>query len=295
MSTSNTPTIATRPTRRPIRCSACHQLGHNRSNRICPVRIAANSAIDFERLQISMSELSRKCDNIIEFIGVLIDISISSLEAAMSFFGIPGMPNIMTSQLRQLLQKTQELMSEIVITYGTDRFTELIHHQFLVRTWIIESSLNPIIYNYKELLDERMSATTITTSTQIYYYRLTETLNRTFRADLSFPSRVLSPLLQINHNNRNNEKFDINIMTKVDTNCSQYDCPICMDNKTPETGCNTNCSHEFCVDCMMNLLSQTRARYKNHISCPMCRTEIKNINVRSQDQVRKISDFGNVV
>jgi len=287
MSTSTTPTIRTR---RPIHCSACHQPGHNRSNRICPVRIAAVSAINYERLQ----QLRRKGDNMIELIHVLIDISNQSLEAAMSFFGIPSMPNIMTSQLDRLLQKTLDLISEIMIINEFEGFTELIHHRLLVSTWLIEDRLNPIIYNYKELLDERMAASTITTSTRTYYYRLTETLNRTVRPDISLPSQV-SPLLQINHNNRNNEKFDINIMTKVNTNCSQYDCPICMDIKTPETGCNTNCSHEFCVDCMMNLLSQTRARYKNQVSCPMCRTEIKNINVHSQDQVRKISDYGHVV
>ena len=148
MSTSTTPTIRTR---RPIRCSACHQLGHNRSNRICPARIAAVSAIDFELLQSSIRELRRKADNMIELIHVLIDISNISLEAAMSFFGIPSMPNIMTSQLDRLLQKTLDLISEFMIIYETGRFTQLIHHQLLVNTWVIEQRLNPIIIHYKEL------------------------------------------------------------------------------------------------------------------------------------------------
>jgi hypothetical protein len=56
------------------------------------------------------------------------------------------------------------------------------------------------------------------------------------------------------------------------------ECDICCDSKyhTAKMGC----SHEFCVGCVNKLCS---SRTKTFISCPMCRSEISNIQVSNEE------------
>jgi len=69
-----------------------------------------------------------------------------------------------------------------------------------------------------------------------------------------------------------------NIKTLQET----HECGICYDIKSKNNFVAINCSHEFCSDCTIQYFD-TCHENSNTPNCPMCRTHITNINVRSQN------------
>lgn len=67
--------------------------------------------------------------------------------------------------------------------------------------------------------------------------------------------------------------------TIPETKC---DCPICFEEIEPlDQTIITGCKHTFCVECMSNLT-------KN--SCPMCRADINEVNVFTENARCKLTD-----
>ena len=60
------------------------------------------------------------------------------------------------------------------------------------------------------------------------------------------------------------------------------ECGICYDAKSKNHFVSINCNHEFCSDCT-NQYFDTCRENSCIAKCPMCRTPITNINVRSQN------------
>jgi hypothetical protein len=59
----------------------------------------------------------------------------------------------------------------------------------------------------------------------------------------------------------------------------QYECPICLDRKTPEECVILNpCNHHYCIECIETYLQKYNDLY-HHPSCACCRTKIENIVV----------------
>lgn len=81
------------------------------------------------------------------------------------------------------------------------------------------------------------------------------------------------------------EKFDsIDILVddKLPVN-DDCDCCICMESKVSSKICQLNCGHKFCADCT---LENVRRNYKSPL-CPLCRTNIINITVQTEENYKK--------
>lgn len=77
-------------------------------------------------------------------------------------------------------------------------------------------------------------------------------------------------------------KIDIKIIEMEEKSC-ECECAICLECVNQEGKAAINeCTHEFCVDCISKL--------KNP-ACPLCRAEIKTINVFTENAKNKILDI----
>jgi hypothetical protein len=78
----------------------------------------------------------------------------------------------------------------------------------------------------------------------------------------------------------NNENENINDLCE---------CTICFEEKQPKDNVNLGCNHEFCKDCIIKTLQMNNTN--NNPRCAYCRTEIKNIEVRTTDVYSEISSY----
>ena len=70
-------------------------------------------------------------------------------------------------------------------------------------------------------------------------------------------------------------------------------CPICYDD-TPEINLmTTNCNHTFCYNCITNHLDTERNKQSPH--CPMCRSTITTMNIKSIALFDEFADRYNVI
>lgn len=67
------------------------------------------------------------------------------------------------------------------------------------------------------------------------------------------------------------------------------ECNICLDEKKIQDNVKLGCNHEFCKDCIIKTLQMNNTN--NHPSCAYCRTEIKNIEVRTENVYNEISSY----
>ena len=65
------------------------------------------------------------------------------------------------------------------------------------------------------------------------------------------------------------------------------ECNICFEEKQIKDNVKLGCNHEFCKDCIIKTLKMNNTN--NNPSCAYCRTEIKNIEVRTNDVYNEIS------
>ena len=76
----------------------------------------------------------------------------------------------------------------------------------------------------------------------------------------------------------NNENEDINELCE---------CNICLDEKKIQDIVKLGCNHEFCKDCIIKTFKMNNT--SNNPSCAYCRTEIKNIEVRTENVYKEVS------
>ena len=69
----------------------------------------------------------------------------------------------------------------------------------------------------------------------------------------------------------------------------QCECCICMDQKEEENICQLNCKHVFCVTCIDSSIKTFRDRNQDVI-CALCRTEVKKITFKKQENIDKIKE-----
>jgi len=70
----------------------------------------------------------------------------------------------------------------------------------------------------------------------------------------------------------------------------QYECVICIESKPATQFAKTNCQHEYCVDCIKSYVQSRREKTAN-VVCPMCRSELSEINVSHGDTCASLQDF----
>jgi len=72
----------------------------------------------------------------------------------------------------------------------------------------------------------------------------------------------------------------INVDENVTINDEQQDCCICMENKKKEEITILNCNHTFCGLCVKDTIKSYKTK-NNDPCCPMCRSEIEYMNVKT--------------
>ena len=69
----------------------------------------------------------------------------------------------------------------------------------------------------------------------------------------------------------------------------QCECCICMDQKEEDNICQLNCGHSFCVTCVDASIKSFRDR-NQYVICALCRTEVKKITFKNQENKDKIQE-----
>jgi hypothetical protein len=124
----------------------------------------------------------------------------------------------------------------------------------------------------------------VTTNEVLLARLLTSMVNnnifRTNTNDLSSVRTFIELIRLINNEYHRGRKF------KIETNIIKCDkienceCNICYETKDKNDFVTLNCKHEFCKDCIKQSLQNVRT---NAPQCAFCRTEIKNIELSSQE------------
>lgn len=87
---------------------------------------------------------------------------------------------------------------------------------------------------------------------------------------------------------RTNRKFNIQTKILECINTDECECNICYDSKEKQTFIKFNCSHEFCKDCVKQTLKNVRTEKPQ---CALCRSEIKNMELTSQEIRDEFNDL----
>jgi hypothetical protein len=78
------------------------------------------------------------------------------------------------------------------------------------------------------------------------------------------------------------ESQPINLIVEVHTfpvTEEEKDCCVCMESKEYQQICQLNCLHKFCSECTLTHIQ----RNTQQPCCPLCRTNITNISVQTQE------------
>ena len=260
--------VARRPVRR---CSNCHQPGHNRNNRNCPMyaqtqvptqpRIVQHHYTPLFQTH-NQNHIVQRCKIICSIIAIIKDTIYDQLCRLMvhgqSIQNVLNNRNIFL--LTSFSQTLKGIISEIVSIGTVNR-----QYFYMDRIQTIEILLKPIID---------------TEYTQIIEHKIVS-LNRPDIYSHYISLKTIKIILPINIFN-----ISINISDSIDS--SAYDCPICLNIKDPDTKCTTNCAHNFCNTCITSHIKYAHRNndYQNNVYCPLCREHIKSISVSSYDTVK---------
>ena len=78
---------------------------------------------------------------------------------------------------------------------------------------------------------------------------------------------------------------------ELETDLSEFDCPICADCKPGKERTVTNCNHEVCKTCIDQYFDhQVRTVNFPKPRCSLCRTEIKTITFANTDYIEEVSN-----
>lgn len=94
--------------------------------------------------------------------------------------------------------------------------------------------------------------------------------------------------MQDNANSKLNALCNVNNNENEDVH-KLCECSICYEEKEVKNYVKLNCSHEFCYDCVIN---QVKSRQNTPtICCALCRTEVKEIQCRTNDIKEQINKY----
>ncbi len=101
-------------------------------------------------------------------------------------------------------------------------------------------------------------------------------------------------LLNAYNNGRN--ATNLNILTKVNNDENEdihqlCECSICYDEKQVKEYVKYGCGHEFCSTCVSNTIKSRRTGSK--LCCAMCRSEVKEIQCRTNEVKTEIDNLIN--
>lgn len=86
----------------------------------------------------------------------------------------------------------------------------------------------------------------------------------------------------------------MNIVAKtfdMETDLSEFECPICVDCKPAKEKTVTNCNHTVCNTCMVNYLDHqvTKINFPKP-RCSLCRADITSITFANTEIITEISN-----
>ena len=89
-----------------------------------------------------------------------------------------------------------------------------------------------------------------------------------------------------------NIKLDENYHENCNENCNENnkikkECYICYEEIDYDKFVKLDCSHEFCKECIKNQIKYT----KTNICCGLCRNDIKNLQVKTNEILEEINDI----
>ena len=84
---------------------------------------------------------------------------------------------------------------------------------------------------------------------------------------------------------RNENMCKVNVEKQEDTSVDLVECPICYDTKAC---CKYGCDHSVCAECYIKTSNATDTM--KMVTCPMCRTPIKNMYVPTKEDWERIRD-----
>jgi len=109
--------------------------------------------------------------------------------------------------------------------------------------------------------------------------------------DMAFLRSIITAELSLEEQTneiRTNRKFNIQTKILEYINTDECECNICYDSKEKQTFIKFNCSHEFCKDCVKQTLKNVRTEKPQ---CALCRAEIKNMELTSQEIRDEFNDL----
>jgi hypothetical protein len=72
----------------------------------------------------------------------------------------------------------------------------------------------------------------------------------------------------------------VDVQQEPEKSEDKYDCPLCYEVCEKKNIIETNCCHSYCLDCMKNFTTAIKDKTTKP-SCPLCRTEIKELFTRN--------------
>lgn len=87
--------------------------------------------------------------------------------------------------------------------------------------------------------------------------------------------------------NSSSLNINFNLETLTILSEDELNCCICMETKENSQICQLNCSHKFCSECIISHISRNR----NYSCCPLCRVQITNINIQTQEHLEIVRNL----
>lgn len=112
------------------------------------------------------------------------------------------------------------------------------------------------------------------------------------------PNEIIASMMFLDMIHRMRDDFTHNRKFNIQTNiveCSKTDeceCSICYEGKEKKSFVKLNCGHEFCKDCIKEYLHNVRTE---NPQCAFCRSEIKNMELSTQDIRNEFDDLINAI
>jgi hypothetical protein len=110
--------------------------------------------------------------------------------------------------------------------------------------------------------------------------------------DIIASTMFLNMMFRIRDELTHNRKFNIQTSIVECTHTNECECGICYEGKIQPEFVKLNCGHEFCKDCIKEYLHNVRTE---NPQCAFCRSEIKNMELSTQDIRNEFDDLINAI
>lgn len=236
-------------------CSFCRRIGHN--IRMCN----DNRLLDFElRCSIVVQNMEDVDQMYIWINSFILEDTFANIKLVTAF----------------AIKKCRGVTLNTLITVCNYKIAQFIFDNYKYNQ--IEQSEENEVVNFVNLLRSGITNEEIINLGNLMREMLTFRIARNAAIQSLTPEIEENIKYQICVKVNNNENEDINELCE---------CNICLDEKKIKDNVKLGCNHEFCKDCIIKTL-QINNTNKNP-SCAYCRTEIKNIEVRSENVYKEVS------